>query len=548
MTPQASDIRQRIETAARERFGWESVQPGQRRAIEALAEGRDVLAVMATGYGKSAIYQLATVIRGGLTVVVSPLIALQADQVEGLRDAPDAPPAAAVNSRAGARRLAAAWELAEGSGPRILLLAPEQLGSEETLERLAAAGVDLFVVDEAHCVSSWGHDFRPDYLRLGAAIEQLGRSPVAALTATAPSPVQAEISERLRMRDPLVLVRGFDRANLSLAVERHTSSDEKKRAVIDGIAEERGTGLLYVATRRETGEYAQSLQERGLRAFAYHGAMSASARREVHASFHDGAADVVVATSAFGMGIDKADVRFVVHASPPDSLDAYYQEAGRAGRDDEPARVRLHYRSEDLGLRRFFASGSPRRGTVAGVYRAVLHASGTAKPKELAEAAEVSSRTVTSVLNLLSDAGVVRWDRRGVRVVDRVSPEVAAERAAAAAEERERIDESRIEMMRGYAETSGCRRAFLLGYFGEEAPERCGNCDRCASGDATDDPVSRSTGDEAFSPNTSVVHPEFGAGTVMSTEDDRITVFFEHEGYKTLSRQAVEERGLLEAE
>lgn len=538
--------RSRIDTAARERFGWDRVLPGQARAVEALAEGRDVLAVMATGYGKSAIYQLATVIRGGLTVVVSPLIALQSDQLASMREAPDAPPAAVINSRAGARRIAEAWQLAEGGGARILLLAPEQLASDEVLGRLSTAGVDLLVVDEAHCVSSWGHDFRPDYLRLGSARRRLGNPPLAALTATAPNPVQREIAERLGMRDPLVLVRGFDRPNLMLAVERHTSEAEKRQAVIDDVAAGEGTGLLYVATRRETEEYGAALADRGVRALAYHGGMGAPARREVHAAFHDGSADVVVATSAFGMGIDKPDVRFVVHASPPDSLDAYYQEAGRAGRDDAPATVRLHYRSEDLGLRRFFASGSPGPAMVRTVYEALAEASGALKPSTIAQRSGARSRTVTSVVNLLSDAGLARWDRRGARLIDRVGADAAAERARQAADERERIEESRIDMMRAYAETSGCRRAFVLGYFGEQAAERCENCDRCLRNEqpqhgAADDADSESP----YPPNTAVTHAEWGEGTVMSAEGDRITVFFEHEGYKVLSLRVVEQRELL---
>jgi ATP-dependent DNA helicase RecQ len=558
--------RTEIEVVGRERFGWDDLHTGQLEAVEAVLSGRDVLGVMPTGYGKSAIYQLSTVLLDGLTLVISPLIALQEDQVAGLADAPDAPPAVALNSSRTAGELEEAWRVLEGSGPRIAFLAPEQLAKDELTERLRGIGVSLFVVDEAHCVSSWGHDFRPDYLRLGPALDRLGHPAVIALTATGSSPVRREIAERLGLRDPLVLTRGFDRPNILLEVERHESETEKHAAVLDQVAELPRPGLLYVATRKASELFAEELADRGIRTAAYHGGLSAKIRAEVHEAFLDDGVDVVVATSAFGMGIDKPNVRFVVHAAVPESVDEYYQEVGRAGRDGEPATAALHYRPEDLALRKFFAARTPDRGRLRAVYRAVEAAGRPVPPAEIGRELDLATRSITGSVNLLADAGVLATARKGVRVVDAVGADEAAERAVQAAEEGERIERSRLEMMRAYAETRDCRRAFLLGYFGEERLTDCGHCDIClarkeeaaTSGEAPPPPpvdfeetpgaestVLESAGDDAYPLQAAVTHREWGPGVVMRHEDDRITVFFEQEGYKVLSRKLIEENDLL---
>jgi ATP-dependent DNA helicase RecQ len=558
--------RTEIEVVGRERFGWDDLHTGQLEAVEAVLSGRDVLGVMPTGYGKSAIYQLSTVLLDGLTLVISPLIALQEDQVAGLADAPDAPPAVALNSSRTAGELEEAWRVLEGSGPRIAFLAPEQLAKDELTERLRGIGVSLFVVDEAHCVSSWGHDFRPDYLRLGPALDRLGHPAVIALTATGSSPVRREIAERLGLRDPLVLTRGFDRPNILLEVERHESETEKHAAVLDQVAELPRPGLLYVATRKASELFAEELADRGIRTAAYHGGLSAKIRAEVHEAFLDDGVDVVVATSAFGMGIDKPNVRFVVHAAVPESVDEYYQEVGRAGRDGEPATAALHYRPEDLALRKFFAARTPDRGRLRAVYRAVEAAGRPVPPAEIGRELDLATRSITGSVNLLADAGVLATARKGVRVVDAVGADEAAERAVQAAEEGERIERSRLEMMRAYAETRDCRRAFLLGYFGEERLTDCGHCDIClarkeeaaTSGEAPAPPpvdfeetpgaestVLESAGDDAYPLQAAVTHREWGPGVVMRHEDDRITVFFEQEGYKVLSRKLIEENDLL---
>ncbi|MGN6444968.1 RecQ family ATP-dependent DNA helicase [Amnibacterium sp.] len=538
------DRLERIRAVARDVFGWDPLRSGIAEAVSAVVDGRDVLAVMPTAYGKSAVYQLAGALRPGLVVVVSPLIALQADQVASLRDRPGARPAALVNSAAGERETEAAWAGVDDGSLGYLFVAPERFADDAVIDRLAAARPALLVVDEAHCVSSWGHDFRPDYLRLGEVAERLGRPPVLALTATGSRPVREEVVARLGLRDALVLTHGFDRPNIHLAVRRHEDEDAKVAAVLDDVEALEKPGLLYVATRRGTEVFADRLRERGIEAEPYHGGLPAKRRRELHAAFHAGEIDVVVATSAFGMGIDKPDVRFVVHAAVTESLDAYYQEVGRAGRDGLPSAAVLHYREADLGLRRFFAATTPKRGDLRRFARATQEHGGV---RAAAEALGISGRRGTTLAHLLADAGVAELDGDRVRLrSDDV--DAAAEAAMQAAAERQRIDESRLAMMREYAETRACRRQLVLGYFGDTTAGPCGNCDTCDSGSASraaeEHDVSAGA-DVPYPVDAAVRHAEWGDGRVMRVEEDRITVFFEREGYRTLSLPAVAEHSLL---
>ena len=538
MESQADELRKLAST----RFGWETLRAGQLEAVQAALQGRDVLAVMPTGHGKSAIYQLAALQLDGPAVVVSPLIALQADQLEDLNGILGEGQAVAVNSAESDGDQEDAWDALAAGEAKFLFLAPEQLSKDDVVDRVRSLEPALFVVDEAHCVSSWGHDFRPDYLRLGSVRERLG-SPVAiALTATASKPVRDEIVEQLRLRDPLVIAQGFDRPNLSLAVQRHHEDAAKRAAVVEQVRSLPQPGLLYVATRRDTEDYAAELLAAGLRAESYHAGRKASDREEVHRQFLDGGLDVVVATTAFGMGIDKPDVRYVVHSDVPGSLDSYYQEIGRAGRDGEPAEATLHYRSEDLGLRRFFGTHKAHPEALSAVLEALAQADGDIKLSDLKKLVDMPARKVTNTVNLLETAGVLASRKNRLHLDRQTEPEEGVRQAVESAQSRARIDRSRLEMMRGFAETQGCRRQYLLGYFGEELEEVCGNCDNCAAGtavDLTDDD------DGGFPLQSAVVHQDWGPGVVMSTEEDRITVLFEQEGYKTLSRQAVDDGGIL---
>lgn len=550
-------IRERMDAIARGMYGWERLKPGQAEAIEAVADGHDVLAVMPTGYGKSAIYQIAAPMLDGSTLVISPLIALQADQVRQITDASAAPEAVAVNSAQSRSANVRAWERIESGEAEFMFLAPEQLANEAVVEELEAAGVSLIVVDEAHCVSAWGHDFRPDYLRLGGVIEALGHPRVLALTATGSGPIRAEIVERLGLRDPRILVGGFDRPNIHLAVDRHEHAHEQEAAVLASVRDAPKPGLVYVATRKDTETVAEELARSGLRTAAYHGGLGARVRREVHEAFLADEFDVVVATSAFGMGVDKPNVRFVVHGAITASLDEYYQEVGRGGRDGEPTMAVLHYRPEDLGLRTFFASGRPGAERVASVVAALDAAHEPMPLKALASAAELPVRAATAIVNLLEAGGAVRVGEGGVVAVEPLRVEQAQRLVDDGVERRARIDESRRAMIRGYAETTRCRRSYLLEYFGAEAAEPCGNCDTCDRGTAFEPARETDVADAGadagaaarpagFAVDQAVRHTSWGEGRVMSVEADRLTVFFDDEGYRVLSLAVVEDEGLLE--
>ncbi|MDR6907242.1 ATP-dependent DNA helicase RecQ [Agromyces sp. 3263] len=542
-------LRQRMDAVASTVYGWSGLKPGQAEAIEAVVAGRDVLAVMPTGYGKSAIYQVAAHLLDGPTLIVSPLIALQVDQVRQITEAEGEGEAVAVNSSRAAGANADAWEAVRNGEAEFLFLAPEQLAKPEVVASLADAGVSLVVIDEAHCVSSWGHDFRPDYLGLGAVIQALGHPRVLGLTATGSAPVREEIVERLGMRGPRILVGGFDRPGIHLAVERHEQAREKEEAVLRSVVTAEKPGLLYVATRKDTERLAERLREEGLRTAAYHGGMAARARQDVHEAFlADGPSgfDVVVATSAFGMGVDKPNVRFVVHAAVTESLDAYYQEVGRSGRDGRPASAVLHYRPEDLGLRAYFASGRPRAERVASVATALEAAPRPVGVRALADELRLPLRAVTTIVNMLVEGGAARSGPGGVAARGSLTPERAQEIVDDLVERRSRIDESRRAMVRAYAETPRCRRAVILEYFGAEAVEPCGNCDTCDRGTAYEEQADAATDDAAsFAVDQQVRHTSWGEGRVMSIEADRITVFFEEEGYRVLSRSAIEADGLL---
>ncbi|MEV4165396.1 RecQ family ATP-dependent DNA helicase [Nonomuraea dietziae] len=532
------DAGAKCERTARRVLGLTDLRPGQLAAMTALAEGRDTLVVMPTGAGKSAIYQVPALLLPGPTLVVSPLIALQRDQVESLRRRDEE--AVSLDASTPASRRSEAFEALRAGETEFLFCAPEQLARPDVVRELAAASPSLMVVDEAHCVSSWGHDFRPDYLRLGAVAEALGRPVIAALTATAAPPVRAEIVDRLGMREPLEIVQGFDRPNISLTVRRML--DDPAAELVAAVAQEPLPGIVYTASRRQTGRLAGMLTEAGLRAEAYHAGLRRAERDQVHGRFMSGELDVVVSTNAFGMGIDKPDVRFVHHAEVPGSPDSYYQEIGRAGRDGETARAVLFYRPEDLGLHRFFTGALPDPETLERLAEAVAAAGPSADRKQLRERTELSPRRLTSLLDLLERAGAVRLGTRRVSPVPGApDPHAAAELAMRLAERRRDVERTRLEMMRRYAETEECRRRFLLGYFGEELAEPCGNCDTCRAGTA-DQPAN---GEGPFRVHAHVEHETWGQGQVIQRGEDRLTVLFQEAGYRELSLEAVLEQRLL---
>jgi ATP-dependent DNA helicase RecQ len=520
----------RVREIARDVLGFAALRPAQQDAAAALAGGRDCLAVLPSGAGKSAIYQVAAIALGGPAVVVSPLLALQDDQAGGLRERGQT--AVTVNALSGPSGRDDADELLRAGRTGFIFLGPEQLARDDVRASLARARVRLLAVDEAHCISSWGHDFRPDYLRLGSVIDAFAARPaVAALTATAAPPVRQEIQARLGLRDPRVVIRDFDRPEIHLSVRSFHRAEDKQRAVLAAVREQPGSGLVYAATRKEAEHYAGQLGVRH-----YHGGMPRAERAASERAFERGA--TIVATSAFGMGIDRADVRFVVHASVPGSLDEYYQEIGRSGRDGKPAAAISCYRAEDLGLQRHFAAGLPDEGDLTAVAVAIdLPIS----RKELAARTGLPPVRLAELLNLLEGAGAVRLRGQVEPADPPLAPAEAAARAADLARHHRSVERSRVEMMRHYAEMTDCRRRFLLQYFGEEVSRACGHCDNCEAGRST--PVLPAG---LFTPGERVRHREWGQGLVIESESDRLTVLFDEYGYRELATQVVSGRHLLE--
>lgn len=539
-----------VHRVAREKLGYEDLRPGQEEAIRSVLDGHDTLAVMPTGSGKSAIYQLSGVIRPGATVVVSPLIALQQDQLDSIGEQ-DVAEAAVVNSMQRNRDVREAFTNFEEGDLEFLFLAPEQFSREETLQQVRAARPSLFVVDEAHCVSKWGHSFRPDYLKLGAVIEELGHPTVLALTATASPYVRDEIVEKLNMRSPRVIVHGFDRPNIRLSVLPCTDEDSKKKALFIKLSRAERPGIVYVATRKHAEQLGEELADRGEEVAVYHGGMNAADRAAAQDAFMNDEASVIVATNAFGMGIDKPDVRFVFHYDVADSLDSYYQEIGRAGRGGLPAEAILFYRRADLHLHRFFASGGQvENQVVERVLHAIRESPEPHKPRELSAALDLASGKVAAAIHGLDAVGAVE-----IQATGEVAPasqaadiEEAARQAVRAQADFRRLEMSRIEMMQAYAEIDFCRRQYLLNYFGEPYHGPCHNCDNDRNDLATvtaapdqfpDDPL------KPFPLKSWVVHSQWGRGLVARYERNKIVILFDEAGYKTFLLQMVVDNGLL---
>jgi ATP-dependent DNA helicase RecQ len=370
-------------------------------------------------------------------------------------------------------------EIAGGAND-LIYVTPERLENPEHVATLRDRGVSLFVVDEAHCVSQWGHDFRPAYLALADAARALGRPPILALTATATPEVIEDIVKQLGLKEPQIIQAGIDRPNLFLEVRRTVNREMKQAALLDLVREARGAAIVYCATVRKVEELHRWLRSQGIEAERYHGKLRASDRAEAQRRFMQGEVPVVVATNAFGLGIDKPDIRFVAHWNFPGSVEAWYQEAGRAGRDGTPARASLFYRLEDKRIQSYFLGGKyPARDETLAVWRALAEQRGSAK--SLAESSGLGEKRVKVIVAQLVGAGAVERRGRSVLRVADLSPE-RLEELLLAFEQRQLDDKERLQAMMRFAQSPLCRRKLLREYFGEDKGESCGHCDNCLSG------------------------------------------------------------------
>lgn len=532
----------RLRRAARHLFGWRSLRPHQLAAMRAVMKRRDALVVLPTGAGKSAIYQVPASLIPGPTVVISPLLALQQDQIASLneRERPELRAVRISSNETPAQQAEALEEIRRGRA-EFLFITPEQLSRPDRLAELRTLRPALVAVDEAHCISAWGHDFRPDYLALGQLIRGIGRPPVVALTATASPPVRDDIIARLGLNRPQVLVSGLDRPNLFIEVAHCPTEEYRWRRLTALLREDKRAGIIYVPTRRSAEDLAERLTEAGFPARCYHGGMAAGARDQLHEAFLDDQVPIMVATSAFGMGIDKPNIAWVVHMALPESPDSYFQEIGRAGRNGESSRGLLLWRAEDIGLQRYFSGGKPDEIELRDL--AALLRQGPTTKASLRERSGLGTRKLGQYLSLLEQVGAAHTlgDHKLASPPYAPDPVDAAAAAIGEADRQQTVQRSRTDMMRAFAETQGCRCQALLAYFGEHMKAVCGHCDNCHAGTSSADDGASGP----FPVHSAVRHAEWGSGMVLSYEDDRMTVLFDDVGYKTLSVPVVSEQGLL---
>jgi ATP-dependent DNA helicase RecQ len=532
-----------LRAALREKFGFESFQPGQEEVVSRVVTGQDTLAILATGAGKSLTYQLSALLLPGTTVVVSPLIALMKDQLDMLREL-GVTEVVALNSTLSEDQEAAALARIRQKNIKIVFVTPEKLEDESFMSLLQSIQVPLFVVDEAHCISQWGHDFRPAYLALGHVIERLGHPTVLALTATATPAVREDILHQLGIPHVKPIVKGFDRPNLIYEVRRAEKESDKLKILKQLFAnnELEGTGIIYTATIKNALEVQRYLQDQlDIPAAVYHSKLQKQDRTSVHELFMDEHIRAVVATNAFGLGIDKPNIRFVVHYDLPGSVEAYTQEAGRSGRDGLASRCILIYRMSDTRVQNYFLTGKypdiEEVQKVFGTLEIFGAQEGGVSMTDLRKILQLPLTKLKVILALLKKGGFIETVSRskyGLTEAARKNRHLVLNLASY--ETKKSYDQSKLAMMLQYAETTSCRRKFILNYFGEDYETvKCGACDNClraAVSPAVKDGAGYRIADIVF-------HPKFGQGTVERAEKDLVTVLFPSVGYKTLLASAV---------